>query len=725
MNKEMIRKELKRIITNEEVREKELASINMFKDLYDIICKYQEVNMSYEEVMSSNNTRLDFLINSVDIALKKKNMDTNTAELILSMYDNIYSYLFEQSKLEELTIPNEMKDNLKDNMSLPNSSQLLYAITLVQTNKKIFNKYFADKDLSQTIREGLHTNITEVLRIRKENVSHLIGLTNDDSIYCFYKKKRLAEIVKELKEDYPETFEEKFKEIFGLDYNEENETKIITIKKYEENSITEEQKLLNKTFEIFPKEQTLDFYLDEQNTNELIQENKKVNDFVYEYIKSDVVNQSKNKGKLNILKNLFKNEEEELRELLDKDSESNQDKIRKIINKYIRKKKINLAEDKEFQEKFEKTFKYKYPLIQYNELITKNISFYNFSLFNNLNKIIVNYKNDKKKTKSDVYLVSYAKKKFKDLQDKFKQKIEARKAEYTAIIFNKEENNRNLNEEYINQLKSLFMFPPDTRYYLRFGFSTEKEKKEETKDKKTDYETKEKNNILDQIEKIENITLIGFATNNQEEERIKSIENADFTPLKHIHYCETNITANFQDYEKDYIKNGIEYNVDMITSESAPSSPTGNMYDTSGGPNGSGGGTPNIPPIQIVKIAKPKEVINNYLEELNNYNAKKNMDFNEKIQYELYLLECIKKTHSYYLRMKKSRIEYLNYKLYKENLDIKEIKEIKKNLNNENNALYRLLAYNNELNNYIDNYKETIIKNANETEEEKEKRRGR
>ena len=101
-----------------------------------------------------------------------------------------------KSSLEEITIPKEIKNKIHDKNYLPKREELKVLMTLIYSNKKIFDNEFDGVDFSQTITNGLHKNITEILRIERRNISHLLGLTSSDSsLYSFYKKAVIDKII--------------------------------------------------------------------------------------------------------------------------------------------------------------------------------------------------------------------------------------------------------------------------------------------------------------------------------------------------------------------------------------------------------------------------------------------------------------------------------------------------------------------------------------------------
>lgn len=243
------------LIENNKIKkESEISAINNFKNIYDIINRYEPQKYTCDEIIDDSDRRLEFLIHSVNIALTNRNMDQNSAEIVLQMFETIYNYLYKESDLKEIEIPNNLKENLFNRMFMPNSSQLMFAITLLKENKRIFNTEFDGKDFSQTIDQGLHTNITEVLKIERNNLPHLLGLTNDGSLYEFYRKvfinSKITEIIRtlDIKDPSNKTFDkrafnQKFKDFFGLDYSMDNYIKLINWR-YNEKMIICKKKVL-------------------------------------------------------------------------------------------------------------------------------------------------------------------------------------------------------------------------------------------------------------------------------------------------------------------------------------------------------------------------------------------------------------------------------------------------------------------------------------------------
>ena len=686
------------IINNKKIKEKELCSINNFQKLYNIINNYEPQTYTYDEIITNSDKRLEFLVNAVKIAISSKNMDQDSIDIILQMYEDIYNYLFEESELKEIEIPSSIKENLFNRMFIPNHSQLLFVTTLLVENKRIYDTEFNNKDFSQTIKQGLHKDITEVLNIKRDNLSHLLGLTNDGSLYEFYRKtfinSKIFEILNSLgvqdvsDENFNiDEFDEKFKKYFGLNYNQDNYIKLINWK-YDASDdylqkrgivVTEsEREILNKTCDYTPKSKTVDFYCNKTAIDLLIKENTKVSNFIYEYIRNKIIENKNLKKESNELKKMFS--EEELNKLFDESIKSNEKEIQEMITKYVEQKKYKFEDEKDFKDSFINTFGYSYPLINYkvpfNELISKNISFYNFSLFKNLNSIIVDYSSPEKKIKSDVFLVSYAKKKIKSISKKVKEIIVFKDKKYEEAVENNS-NKDDLDSNYIMNLKSILSFPVEERYYFRFGFTSNDKRKQDDKI------------IKENTNPASNITLIGFKNESIEEaNRIRSMESGEMTGFKHFLSCETNISSNYHQYITDYTRRGIEYPINVIVEGDNKKIFKGFT--------------------KIIKMSGPLDQLDYYTRIFNDFNYENNINNEQSIGYEKWLIKKISNSLYEYKTLKEIEIKIMQYKLETNKINKKDINIYKLNIDNEIKNLKDINLYYDNINNYFSEYEDYI-----------------
>lgn len=630
---------------NNNIKQENIKVINSFKKLYEIIKLYYSTDKSYDEIIENSDSRVEFLINSITVALTSKTMDKETKNLVFQMYSSLYQYLTSESKLKEITIPNEVKEKIFKKNFMPSSEQILFLMTLIAQNKKIYDEEFDGKDFSQTFEDGLHKNITEVLSIEKEKLSHLLGMTSQgNSLYEFYRKITIRKTIKQK---------------LGKDLNVDNYSKLINwrFKDPNSNKLTEEEVILNNSCELMPKSKTIDFYLNSENIIELIKENKEVCDFTYEYIRKEMfIKKYENKGERKEILNKFT--EEEI--TLIRNTNSNNKKVRELLDRYIENRE--LTEISDFQNKFKKRFGYSYPLIEYNKLLSKNISFYNFSLFENLNSIIVDY-SPQGKINSDLFLVSYSQAEMKK-QNEFSKKIIKEEIEkYEKISIQSSNSNEiDIDKEYLKLVKSLMAFPPDERYYFR----------------QMNDRLEEKHNVqlLDKnINKIENISLIGFASSPKEKERIQGITDIELQGFEHYHYCETNESTNYFDYQTKWVKNGVEYPISVIIEPQSK---------------------------KILKLSRYIDDLRYSIQQFNEYKYNKSMDIRYSITYEKYLIKEIIRKLDNYENLKRLNISIKELKIETNTYDYL-VKE-KKNLEKIN-------SYNQQIKDYLNNYLDILDKN--------------
>jgi len=694
-------KDLRKVMNNnKKYKENYDTNINNFEKIYEIINYYNPQYYSYKEIIIDSERRLKFLNNAIDIVITNENIGENIRDILIQMIDKLYNCLYRESDLVEIEIPSDLKDNLFNNNLLISTSELLFLTTILKENKEIYETDFKNKNFSQTIKEGLHTGITKLLRIDKKNLSHLLGVTNDGSLYEFYRKvfvnNKIKEIINSLdNKDVTnnnfnmEEFNQKFKDFFGLDFNHTNYKKIINWRynakedylKKKDIIVTEEEKeKLNKTCDYVPKSKAIDFYCDENSIKLLCYENERINKFIIKYVRNSIIKKQNNNSKE--LKEIFK--DDELKLLLDKNIKSDET-IKNLVNKYIKQKKYKFEKEKEFKKSFMNKFGYSYPLINYNELLTKNISFYNFSLFKNLNSIIVDYESTGKKIDSNVFLVSYNRMKRKKAKLKTKEIIIERDKKYEEAAF-EDLVDDSLDKNYIMNLKSLLSFPIEDRYYFKFGFTKKDKIKQDDK------------LIEDNTSKNSNITLIGFKTSSEEEqERLNNLQTNGH--IEHKLTCETNLSSNYHQYVTDFIRFGREYPIDLIVEEGV------NKYNKTF-------------KIKFIPPQSPSANIRKYIDLFNEYQYNKNNNYEESFIYEKSLIEKIKKLLYSHISTKEMEIKIMEYKLKKNKIDNYKINYYENNIKNNIKKLNELKTYYEEVTRYFSNYEDYIYKKIRNKEVE-------
>ena len=415
----------------------------------------------------------------------------------------------------------------------------------------------------------------------------------------------------------------------------------------------------------------------------IIRENEKVNNFVYSYIRNELILKKLNNP--NTRKSILRRFEDTNKlSVIQNPKISIEDKnIRVILDNYVRQYE-NLVDNKDFKEKFINKFNYSYPLIEFDKLITKNISFYNFSLFENLNSIVLDYNPEVKNEKieneeqttitqrnSDLYLVSYSQKERKELDKKRNELLDKEDCAVNGEInkdqieeFNNQIEDNNLTTNYINLIKSLVSFPPEDRYYFR---QIDKIEENYNKEALKKYST-------------ENMSLIGFATSKEEKDRIDRYKDKSLMPFTHHHYCETLESTNYYEYISNYTKRGQEYQVSILTSTG------GNGYN-------------------ILKIEKYSSSIENNIKKFNEFKYSNKKDISYSVNYEKELMKEISRQLDNYIMA-----QNINIKLYEnKKLNSEMVKELNiYNLDSQKELLSELYNYNIKLKDYFIKYTEKI-----------------
>lgn len=666
MNDGVLKNIIQLIEKNQIIKASETETINKLKKLYELISKYKEPEYSFEDMIHNPGTRLNFLSSSIEILLNEDYISDDIRELGLNMFDSLYSYFTENSKLEDVVIPRTMKDKMfieggikKESLLIPTSNEMYFLFLMMLENKRIYSSEFKGKDLSIKITQGLHKNITELMEIKEENLSHLLGTNNKaHSLYEFYRKNIIDEQNKNLGKPGTEAFESGIEKKYGITYQEllEYEYKETDlIKKLEDGILTEEQaNNLRESYFSAPKGRAIDFYASKEGFIKLIEENNRCSDFIYQYMRDKIVeeklkNKQQRKSLLNSLPYESQEEKEEFsKKMLDqKNYKTNSKEIKKYINDYFIVYSANLKNDESysgFREEFKKRFKYDYPLIDYYESIIKNVSFYNFSLMRNLNSLIVDFQYIPNKyfepdfnferDNADTFLVSYSEAKKNNQIRLYREKVNQENETVQSEEYD-------ITDDYIAALKSLYMFPSEDRYYFEQTFKP--------------LQAGRLNLIKDDNL---NYYMMGFCTSVEEKAKLEDLNLEIDDSIIRSHRCITNRTESFREYVGKYTRLGQEYAIGVIEESPAIGSGTNEKSETNKFPGGNG---PQPKKIICINDVGPNGLLR-YIEMFNDYRIGiKNGNFRNK-EYEKRLIDSINGIVDGYKRLIETRIKVLDYK---------------------------------------------------------------
>ena len=474
MTKRQTKKCLSIIANNEESRSTIRKALNGYKLLYGLS------NKEFREAVSHSESRVKLIMD-----IKERYKDSLEDKPFTDLLQAISTFELGQSRLKNLPINSKIKNNLKK-VELISNENMLLLFTLVESNLNIFEHDIKGKNLNISFFDGLHSGITEMLEIRDDQMPHLLGLTPDkgessndfptiEGIYTWYRKYSLLNDIYMLK-IYPD-YKKKFYDKYGLEYSDENIRKIVSCNRYislESGEIdTEEKKkereLNNKLYGFYPRSDLYSFFRNSQSIEAILDENKEVNKFAIKYYinylrthKVDLKEKDEDLLRINFIEN-------------------------KVIDKYLshvnkRMTEFKIFESKDFKESFKDKFMYNFPLVYMNHLLTKNISFYNFSNFENINKVLVDYSRPKEKTGAGLYLLSYNDRinveengavVSKDILDYYEELIKKEMDKALkesqmdpSIVESRDDNGNAKKHDYQVLMKSIDKFPSRLRYWF-------------------------------------------------------------------------------------------------------------------------------------------------------------------------------------------------------------------------------------------------------------------
>ena len=172
------------------------------KNLYDNMATELLITKSFEEIISTNEGRVNFICDLVDMATNG-GVSYSLYELFATNYQFIYNYMMGNITKSHLAVPKNIQENFNDTSYVPSEEELTKLLDMVRINNNTFNKIYNGNQLYIKIPEGtLHQNMVEKLEIKKNNIAHLLGITSKGSaltkIFVDLDKQRHPEYYDEL-----------------------------------------------------------------------------------------------------------------------------------------------------------------------------------------------------------------------------------------------------------------------------------------------------------------------------------------------------------------------------------------------------------------------------------------------------------------------------------------------------------------------------------------------
>lgn len=151
----------------------------VFRQMYESEKINVKSNISYNDIIKNNKSRLAFLNFLLDMA-EKENLSFECKELLENNIDFIHSFL-NGDYFVEIPVPKKYFDDMWDCLIVPSQEELNYMFSLIEQNVAIYDSTYKNCDFLLKLPDNsLNMNMYRVLEVKKKNLAHLIGLTDSE-----------------------------------------------------------------------------------------------------------------------------------------------------------------------------------------------------------------------------------------------------------------------------------------------------------------------------------------------------------------------------------------------------------------------------------------------------------------------------------------------------------------------------------------------------------------
>lgn len=151
----------------------------IFKSLYRYEDKEIKCSVKLKEIMSSNETRLEYL----NFLLERANQNHISPECRKVIEDNIvFINEFMNGNLNtEFTVPEKYNYDKEKCLIIPTEDELEYLFHLIKSNKEMYDLLYKDKTFRIELPDNsFNQKMSRVLEIHEHNLAHLLGLTDSE-----------------------------------------------------------------------------------------------------------------------------------------------------------------------------------------------------------------------------------------------------------------------------------------------------------------------------------------------------------------------------------------------------------------------------------------------------------------------------------------------------------------------------------------------------------------
>jgi len=212
----------------------------IFKSLYNSEHAYIKPQTSFEKIIESNQSRIDYLIDLFD-KIEENNLNDECKKIFKDNIEFLHDFITGKHN-KEIPIPNKYFKDKEDNLIIPNSKELDYLFKLLEANKQIYDIFYNDrKFIIDLPKNTFNQNMKRILEVKEYNLAHLLGLTDTepepDQNKNILKKYFLSNIKNT--EQYGEKISER---LLNWILSEEGQKEIIRLNNITQSFIIEDRK---------------------------------------------------------------------------------------------------------------------------------------------------------------------------------------------------------------------------------------------------------------------------------------------------------------------------------------------------------------------------------------------------------------------------------------------------------------------------------------------------
>lgn len=183
--------------------EKSRQFYQIMKLLYDKTSVEINLPFTFNEMMESNSSRLEF-INKLFANINYGNVSSELADTFSASIEYIHRFMNGED-VRTLEVPQKYFEDMDDCVLSPSKADLETLFAYIDTIKIVYQSYYEGQDIVIKLPgETFNQNMIKIISIEKRQLAHLLGLTEHESKDNYLKKFFIESDM----EEHPEYYDE-------------------------------------------------------------------------------------------------------------------------------------------------------------------------------------------------------------------------------------------------------------------------------------------------------------------------------------------------------------------------------------------------------------------------------------------------------------------------------------------------------------------------------------